>query len=166
MLRRGVEGAQALFVNQYESLMIQRRTGLEVKNLLANMHFAVVTYGKEGSVVYTPENEHRIPAVEPESIVDPTGVGDAFRGGFFTGYLHGLELEICAQMGTLAATYGLGQQGPQAPRFTPAEFVARFRRHYDDGGRLDELLKQRTEIKGIGVTSKLAQGIEERGIKE
>jgi adenosine kinase len=141
-LQRGVEGAHSLFVNQYESYLIQKRTGLAVKELLADMHYAVVTYGKEGSVVYTNETERCIPSVEPERIVDPTGVGDAFRGGFLTGYLHHFDLETCGQIGALAATYCLEQQGPQGHHFTPAEFIARFRRHFDDGGVLDALIQQ------------------------
>jgi adenosine kinase len=67
-------------------------------------------------------------------------VGDAFRGGFLTGYAHGLDWLTCGRMGALAATYCLEQRGPQGHHYTPAEFVARFRQNFDDQGKLDVLV--------------------------
>jgi adenosine kinase len=78
--------------------------------------------------------------VPERKIVDPTGVGDAFRGGLLRGIMAGWPWELCAQVGALAATYCLEQTGPQNHKFTRAEFVERFRQHFNDGGRLDELL--------------------------
>jgi adenosine kinase len=148
-LRQSLEGALALFVNEYEFYMIQNRTGLSQESLLAITQFAVVTNGAQGSSVYIGGKVYRIPAIKPERIVDPTGVGDAFRGGFLAGYANGWELEICGQMGSIAATYCLEQQGPQGHHFTPSEFVDRFRLHFDDRGKLDELIKKEgIEIKG------------------
>jgi len=73
-------------------------------------------------------------------IADPTGGGDAFRGGFLTGYRLGLDWGICAQLGSLAATYCLENEGPQAHHFTIEDFLARYRQFYDDAGKLDVLL--------------------------
>ncbi len=75
-----------------------------------------------------------------DHILDPTGGGDAFRGGFLTGYRLGLDWETCARLGSLAATYCLENEGPQAHHFTPQQFLARYREFYDDGGMLDILL--------------------------
>jgi adenosine kinase len=44
-------------------------------------------------------------------------------------------------MGAVAAAFCLEQEGPQGHSFTPAEFVSRFRDHFDDQGKLDALLK-------------------------
>jgi adenosine kinase len=139
-LRRGVEGAHALFVNNYEFSMIQNRTGLTFESLLDRVQFAVVTHGEKGSTIYTRFQEYNIPAVKPERILDPTGVGDAYRAGFLKGLGRAYDLETCGQIGALAATYCLEQVGPQTHSFTRAEFVARFRRHFDDRGQLDELI--------------------------
>ncbi len=57
-------------------------------------------------------------------ILDPTGVGDAFRGGFLRGLQLGLDWQTIGQMGSLAATYCLEQRGTQLHNYTPAEFVA------------------------------------------
>ena len=81
-----------------------------------------------------------VPVVPPKQILDPTGVGDAFRGGFVRGEMLGLDWETCGQMGVLAATYCLETRGPQEHSYTPAAFVARFRQHFDDHGALNVLL--------------------------
>ena len=139
-LRAGVEAALALFVNDYELGMIEKRTGMSLADVLDRTHFTVITRGEYGATIYADGGETSIPAVAPKSIVDPTGVGDAFRGGFLKGFSHGWEWETCGRLGALAATYCLEQEGPQGHAYTRAEFVARYRRHFDDGGKLDELL--------------------------
>lgn len=139
-VRKGIAGARALFVNEYEFALIQKMTGLGIADLVEPCQFVVVTCGENGANVYAGKETYHIPVVPPLQIADPTGVGDAFRGGFLTGYARGLNLETCGQMGTLAATYCLEQTGPQGQQYTPAEFVARFRQYFDDHGQLDLII--------------------------
>jgi adenosine kinase len=139
-LRNGVEGALALFVNDYEFSLIQKATGMSEDNILASSKFTVVTRGHDGATIYVQDGQIHIPVVPPRTIVDPTGVGDAFRGGFLAGYSHGLDWVTCGQMGALAATYCLEQQGPQNHSFTKDEFIHRYRSHFDDQGKLDAIL--------------------------
>ena len=82
----------------------------------------------------------RVPAFAPRLIADPTGAGDAYRAGLIRGMGAGLPLALSAQVGALCATYALECVGTQNHRFTPADFVARFRQLQDDGGQLDALL--------------------------
>jgi adenosine kinase len=138
-LRTGIEGGLALFVNDYEFGLVQKITGLSPQDMLQNLQFMVVTCGRHGSTVYSRETEYQIPVVPPEHIADPTGVGDAYRGGFLAGYSHNLDLETCAQMGTLAATYCLEQQGTQGHTYTLDDFIRRFRQHFDESEQLDKL---------------------------
>lgn len=139
-LEDGLDGALALFVNKYEFGMVQKKTGLSLDEIREKIHFTVVTLGEEGSLIYKKGSQVNIPVVTPDRIADPTGVGDAFRGGFLSGYAHGWDLEICAEMGSVAAAYCLEQEGPQGHSFTPSEFVERFREHFNDHGKLDELI--------------------------
>jgi adenosine kinase len=139
-LTAGITSAKALFCNDYEYELIGEKTGLDLAAMLTTTAFVVITRGAEGTRVATAEEQVEIPVVQPERISDPTGVGDAFRGGFFKGYLNQLPLRLCAQMGALAATYCLEQDGPQGHHFSTHEFVERFRQHFDDDGHLDLLI--------------------------
>jgi adenosine kinase len=145
VLCRGIQGARALFVNDYEYALVMKMTGLSADEMLRDnpQAFIVVTRGEKGATVYTNSQVYDLPVVKPEEIIDPTGVGDAFRGGFLTGYSRDLDLPTCAQMGALAATYCLEQRGPQGHTYTPTEFVNRFRTIFDDDGKLDVIIRDR-----------------------
>ncbi len=139
-LARDMKGAHFLFVNDYEFGLISKKTGLDLPQILKCVDIIVVTKGADGAVIYANGGEVSIPVIPEERIVDPTGVGDAFRGGFLAGYSHGFDLELCGKIGSLAAVYCLEQNGPQNHFYTRQEFVERFRKHYADGGKLDALL--------------------------
>jgi len=139
-LARDMEGAYFLFCNDYEFDLISQKTGWDLNQILKHVKVLVVTRGKDGATLYTNGNEHFIPTVPENEIVDPTGVGDAFRGGFLMGYSRGFEWTLCGEIGSLAAVYCLEQRGPQGHSYTRKEFVERFRKHFDDQGKLDALL--------------------------
>lgn len=140
-LARDMEGAHFLFCNDYEFGLISKKTGWDLQQILKHVKVLVITRGKDGAHLYTDGAEVHIPTVPEEEIVDPTGVGDAFRGGFLAGYSHGFDWKLCGEIGSLSAVYCLEQQGTQNHSYTKEEFVQRFRRHFDDSGRLDVLLK-------------------------
>ncbi len=145
-LARDMEGARFLFVNDYEFGLISRKTGWDLRQMLRHVEVVVVTRGKEGANIYTSDAEYFIPAVPERQVVDPTGVGDAFRGGFLAAYSQGLDWELCGKVGALAAVYCLEQQGTQNHAYTPEEFVARFRQHFDDNGQLNVFLQSSEKI--------------------
>ena len=142
-LIRDMDGAQFLFVNDYEFGLICKKTGWDLAEVLRHVQVVVVTCGKDGANVYAEDKQHFVPSVDERVIVDPTGVGDAFRGGFLAGYAHGWDWVLCGQVGALAAVYCLEQKGPQAHSYSRAEFVRRFRESFDDGGKLDELIGEK-----------------------
>ncbi|PKO13577.1 MAG: carbohydrate kinase family protein [Chloroflexi bacterium HGW-Chloroflexi-10] len=139
-IRKGVENAYSLFVNEYEFQLLQKHTGLTQDEIGKLVKILVVTLGENGSKIFVDGKELRIPVFPVGVIIDPTGVGDAFRGGFLRGYSLGFEWELCGQIGALAATYCLEQKGTQAHTYTIPDFIQRFRTKFDDQGVLDQLL--------------------------
>jgi adenosine kinase len=140
-LARDMEGAQFLFCNDYEFGLISKKTGWSLDQILEHVKVLVITRGKDGADLYSGQDSVHIPTVPEDEIVDPTGVGDAFRGGFLAGYSHDFDWKLCGEIGSLAAVYCLEQRGPQSHNYSKTEFIERFRKHFDDAGKLDELIK-------------------------
>ena len=140
-LKRGVENAHALFCNDYEFDLLQKHIGMNSSDIEKTVKLLVVTLGEKGAMIKSEGKTYNIPIVPADKIADPTGVGDAFRGGFLRGYHLGFDLQTCGQMGALAATYVLEQKGTQNHHYTISEFVNRYREHFDDHGVLDTLGK-------------------------
>ncbi len=140
-IRSGVEGAKYLFINEYEFSLILDKTGLSEDELIGMVHLVAITRGKDGSTIYVDGDEHVVGTVSPNKIADPTGSGDAYRGGFLTGLGKGWDWITCGQMGALAATYCLENDGPQGQSYTSEEFVIRYRENFDDQGLLDQFLE-------------------------
>jgi len=140
-LREGLEGCSLLVINDYEFELLREKTGLSAEAIrYAPSRACAVTLGAEGARIWAGGGVYDIPAVPPQRAEDPTGIGDAFRAGLIRGLALGLSWGLAGRMGTLAATYVLEQTGPQSHRYTLADFVARFREHFDDDQELDALL--------------------------
>jgi adenosine kinase len=69
---------------------------------------------------------HVIPVAMPHQVVDPTGVGDAYRSGVLFGMLHGLSWPVAGRAGALAATYAIEVLGTQRHHFTRDRFLDRY----------------------------------------
>ncbi len=140
-LLEGTRGARMLIVNEYEFGLIRRKTGLSDEELLALPQVTIITQGERGSTIHAAGQTWHIPAVPPEPLVEPTGVGDAYRAGVIKGMLRGYRWETTGRIAALAATYVLEQEGTQNHRYTRQEFVARYRRLFGDAPELSDLLE-------------------------
>jgi adenosine kinase len=129
-LRDGVIGAAIVIVNDYELELLRQKTELSEQDILANTEVLIVTRGEHGSSVITRESRAAVPAVPPDRMVDPTGVGDAYRGGLMKGIALGLPYEIAARLGSVAATYALEHLGGLSHAYTWQEFTRRYERHF------------------------------------
>jgi adenosine kinase len=129
-LQEGIRGSAGLFVNDYEFGLIQEKSGWGLEQVMGATQFAVITRGEAGADLHVGTERWGIPAVPADELQDPTGVGDAFRGGFLKGYLHQLDLECCCKMGALAATFCAESPGPQSRSLTLASFLDRFERQF------------------------------------
>jgi len=129
-LRDGVTGATMVIVNDYELELLRQKTGLDESDLLKVAKTLIVTRGENGSSVLTRDGRVDVSAVTPDRIVDPTGVGDAFRGGLMKGMALRLPYETCARMGSVAATYALEHLGGQSHAYSWEEFKRRYEAHF------------------------------------
>ena len=139
-IREGILHAQSLFINEYEYELIQKHTGMKDQEIRDAVDYVVITCGEYGSDIWVKDEHYKIPVVQPTAIADPTGVGDAFRGGFLRGIRLELGFQTSGQMGALAASYCLENRGTQNHRYTIPEFVQRYRDYFNDQSALKALL--------------------------
>ena len=96
-----IEQANWVTVNDYEWQMMKEKTGLSKKEITEKVEALIVTRGAEGSHIYTKEGFIEVPIVEPESISDPTGCGDAYRAGLLYGLVNNMDIEIEGKIASL-----------------------------------------------------------------
>ncbi len=138
-LQAGIEGSLGLLANDYELGLIVEKTGLNLEDIGKWVEYSIITCGEYGIYIHSKDEKIHIPAINPQVVVDPTGVGDAFRGGFLKGFLNDLDLETCGRMGALAATYCIEAKGTQGHSFDLPIFIQRYREHYEDKHALGTL---------------------------
>jgi adenosine kinase len=148
-LIEGTRGADMLIVNEYEYEMIKGKTRLGDEEIARLTPTVIITRGERGSTIITGERIIDIPPAPPRRVVEPTGVGDAYRAGIIAGLVHRFPWEMVGRLGSLAATYALEHPGTQNHSFTLEEFICRYQETFGEApelaGWLDRLaLHQRT----------------------
>jgi len=140
-LLEGLTGAHILILNDYEYSILQKKTGLDEGQILERIGTLIVTLGEEGSRIVTPEDELIVPIARPKAVLEPTGVGDAYRAGLIVGLVHGYPWPVTGRLGALAAAYVIEHPGPQPQPYTLQAFVDRYRENFGDGPELEDLLR-------------------------
>lgn len=129
-----IDGARWLFTNEYEAALLQDRTGLTVPEILRRVGCWVTTHGAGGVRIRKDGRQAlAVPAVEVSGVVDPTGVGDAFRAGFLAGAAWGVPEKCAAQLGCVLAATALDYVGTQEYRLYRDALLARLRSTYGVG---------------------------------
>jgi sugar/nucleoside kinase (ribokinase family) len=114
-LREVLKRVDILFINDEEAMQLADEwTVLGAAESIRRMgpKYVIIKRGEHGAVLFGPELTLFVPAVLLTSVVDPTGAGDTFAGGFF-GHLSrggGLERENLAQAltwGTVMASFAV-----------------------------------------------------------
>ena len=129
-LKDGISGASVLICNDYEFELIRQKTELSESDVVAGADALIITKGEKGSTILTKDGSVDVPAVAPSREADPTGVGDAYRGGLMRGLTLGLDWETCGRIGSVAATYALEHLGGLSHAYTLGEFRARYTQHF------------------------------------
>ncbi len=122
-----ITGCTLLIVNDYEFNLIMDKTGLTKDALLALAENTIITLGGAGSELYGQGGKLTIPSFKAAQVVDPTGAGDAYRGGLLSGLMSGSDLQTSAIEGSVCASFAVECKGTQVYSFTPEEFNNRLR---------------------------------------
>jgi len=129
-LRALVESADALAVNDYECSLMAEKTGLSEAELAAKVDAMIVTRGGDGSVLHHAGGTETIAPVKVSAAVDPTGCGDAYRGGLLYGLAAGLGWPVAARLGSVMGALKIAQAGPQNHRIDRDEVARTYRDTY------------------------------------
>lgn len=129
-LKRFIEQASWVTVNDYEMSLLQQRTGWSPHEVAERVQALIVTHGGQGSHIYTKQHRHEIPAVTPEEVKDPTGCGDAYRAGLLYGLLHEMDWETTGRIASLMGALKIEHHGTQNHTFTRQGFDDRFNKAF------------------------------------
>lgn len=121
-----VHKADYVAVNDYEGQLLCERTGRSLEALAKSVKGLIVTRGAEGSVIYADGQQVEVPSVKPETLVDPTGCGDAYRAGLLYGITHDMDWRTTGQLGSLLGALKISQRGGQNHCFTRDEIDQRY----------------------------------------
>jgi len=129
-LRRFIDQASWVSVNDYEWQMMQQRTGLSPHEVTERVKALIITRGAEGAVVYTRNKRYSIPAVKPTVVADPTGCGDAFRAGLLYGLMNEMDWDTTGRIASLMGSIKIEHPGTQNHKFDLAAFKDKFNQSF------------------------------------
>ncbi len=128
--RHFIEKANYVVVNDYESNLLQERTGWDAATIASKVTAYITTQGPRGSIVHQNGQQYDIPPANERSIVDPTGCGDAYRAGLIHGITHGYDLPTSGRMASLMGALKVEHPGTQNQKFNYDEFAARYKAEF------------------------------------
>lgn len=131
-LLKFIEQATWLASNDYESQIIQERTGLSPHEMAEMVDAVIITRGSKGSQIYTRDHEYNIPSAKISVVADPTGCGDAYRAGLLYGLMNKLDWKVTGRIASLAGAIKIEHHGTQNHSYTKEEFEARYQEAFGD----------------------------------
>ncbi len=121
-----VDIADYCTVNDYEAELLCERTGESLEKLATKVKALIVTRGGDGSHIYADGQCLHIPAAKPESLIDPTGCGDAYRSGLLYGIAQGWDWERTGRLASLMGAIKIAHRGGQNHLLTRTEIAERY----------------------------------------
>jgi len=118
-------------LNDYESELMQERTGLSLEQIAERVEALIITLGGQGSKIYTQGTCINIPPAKPIALVDPTGCGDAYRAGLLYGLMNELDWETTGRIASLMGTIKIEHHGTQNHFFDIGSFKQRYSESFD-----------------------------------
>ena len=104
-----------LFANESEILSLYQVDNFDdaLQQVRKHCEIAALTRSEKGSVIVNGDEVHIIDAEKGVKVVDTTGAGDAYAGGFLYGYTQGYDLVTCGRLGGLMAAEVISHLGPR-----------------------------------------------------
>jgi len=129
-LKQFVEKATWATFNDYEWQLMHERTGLTTDQVANQLKGLIITKGAQGALIYSGDKTYQIPAAKPHAVKDPTGCGDAFRGGLLYGLMNGIDWETTGRIASLMGAMKIEQNGTQNHFFSLEQFKQRFHENF------------------------------------
>jgi len=129
-LLKFLEQATWATLNDYESELMQERTGLSLEELADRVEALIITMGGNGSKIYTGGERIDIPAAKPKAIQDPTGCGDAYRAGLLYGLMNELGWKVTGRIASLMGAIKIEHHGTQNHGFDMESFKERYKENF------------------------------------
>lgn len=126
----GIKGADILIGNDYEMELLRNKVLMSDEKLLENVRVLITTLGGKGAQIKTKTENMMISPAKAKKVVDPTGAGDAFRGGFLAGMFANKDLKTCGQMGAIASCYAIEKYGTTNHGYTIKEFIQKYKGNF------------------------------------
>ena len=112
-----VKQATYVAVNDYESQMLQDKTGLDLSTIASMVEALIITKGGEGSEIHSNGEVIQISPAKAQSAQDPTGCGDAYRAGLLYGIMNKMEWRTIGQLAGLLGAIKVAHLGTQNHHF-------------------------------------------------
>ena len=114
-LKIGVMNCRYLVGNDYEIAMILKRLNVSINQLIDTRVNVITTLGEDGVQYYDVGAKRASPLLikgyKVKKMVDPTGAGDAWRGGFVAGLLLNYSTKDCLKLGNVMASFAIEKYG-------------------------------------------------------
>lgn len=126
-LHEGVMHCRWLIGNDYEIAQIMKFLNTSVEALNEKGIVVITTLGDKGVQYNEKGAQYYVPSYQPKDVCDPTGAGDAWRGGFLYGVMNGKEVTDCLRLGNALASFAVASYGTANYTTTPEQVFERAR---------------------------------------
>ncbi|ABL02727.1 PfkB domain protein [Candidatus Ruthia magnifica str. Cm (Calyptogena magnifica)] len=127
-----IKKATYIVLNDYESQMLQTKTGLDLSTIASKVDALIITKGNEGSEIHTDGKLINIIPAKADSMQDPTGCGDAYRAGLLYGLMHDMNWRTIGQLAGLLGAIKMAHLGTQNHELDMADIGNRYQDNYGE----------------------------------